>query len=339
MKAITYHAFGPPEVLQVTEIEKPIPKDPEICLRVKATSVGFGEVFARNFMAVGPGQFSMPFVFWLGAKFFFGWRKPRVKILGSVFSGEVESMGKSVEKFKPGNQVFGYIGQNMGTYAEFICLSESGCVAPKPENMSHEEAALAVYGPIMALPLMKKANIKPGHKVLIVGASGGIGAAAVQIARHYGATVTGVCGTHRIDFVKSLGADKVIDYKHNDFTQSGETYDLIFDVLGRSSFARCKNSLTPNGVYFLASFKMKQLFQMLWTKLSGGKKVICSLAPGSVEDLIAVKELIEAGKFKSLIDRRFTLEEMAMAHQYYESAERKGNVAITIKQSYESNNF
>ena len=197
--------------------------------------------------------------------------------------------------------------------------------------MTYEEAAVVPYGAIMALNLLRKMSIQPGQKVLIHGASGGIGSAAVQIAKYFGAEVTGVCGTPRLEFVKSLGADKVIDYAKEDFTQNGETYDLIFDVLGKGSFLRCKNSLSPNGIHLFASFKMKQLFQMLWTSMTGRQKVICAIAPGSLEDLISVKELIETGKIKTVIDRRYLLEQAAEAHRYVETGHKTGNVVITLE--------
>ncbi|HEY9246072.1 MAG TPA: NAD(P)-dependent alcohol dehydrogenase, partial [Candidatus Methanoperedens sp.] len=252
-------------------------------------------------------------------------------ILGSEFAGEVESVGKSVKSFKPGDQVFGYLGQSMGAYAEYLCMPENGCVTIKPANMTYEEAAVVPYGAIMALNLLRKMNIQPGQKVLINGASGGIGSAAVQIAKYFRAEVTGVCGTPRLEFVISLGADKVIDYTKEDFTQSGKTYDLIFDILGKSSFSGCKNSLSQNGRYLLASFKMKQLFQMLWTEMAGSKKVICAIASGSKEDLISVKELIEAGKIKAAIDRSYPLEQIAEAHRYVEKGHKKGHVVITVE--------
>jgi len=210
-------------------------------------------------------------------------------------------------------------------------MNEDGCVAIKPANMTYEEAAIVPYGAIMALNLLRKMNIQSGKKVLVNGASGGIGSAAVQIAKYFGAEVTGVCSTPRLEFVKSLGADKVIDYTKENFTQSGETYDLIFDILGKSSFSCCKSSLKQNGRYLLASFKMKQLFQMLWTSIIGNKRVICAIAPGSTADLISVKELIEAGKIKSIIDRRFPLEQTAEAHMYIEQGLKKGNVVITLE--------
>jgi NADPH:quinone reductase-like Zn-dependent oxidoreductase len=182
----------------------------------------------------------------------------------------------------------------------------------------------------MATSLLRKGNLQSGHKVLINGASGGIGSAAVQLARYYGAEVTGVCGAPRLEYVKSLGADQVIDYTEEDFTQNGETYDLIFDILGKSSFSRCKNSLKQNGIYLLASFKMKPLFQMLWTKMVGSKKVICAMASEKPEDLVFIKELIEAGKFKSIIDKCYPLEQAAEAHRYVESRLKKGQVVLTV---------
>ena len=197
--------------------------------------------------------------------------------------------------------------------------------------MTYEEAAAVPYGALTALDLLRKVNIQPGQKVLINGASGGIGSAAVQLARYFGAEVTGVCGTPGLEFVKSLGADKVIDYSKEDFSKNGETYDFIFDILGKGSFLKCKRTLTPNGIYFFASFKMKQLFQMLWTSMSRGKKVICAIAPGSLDDLISIKELIEAGKIKAIIDRRYPLEQAAEAHRYIENGHKKGNVVITIE--------
>jgi NADPH:quinone reductase-like Zn-dependent oxidoreductase len=330
MKAIVYTKFGPPEVLELKEVEKPAPKDNEVLIRVHATSVNFGDTMARNFKAISPREFNMPFLFWLLAKISFGLKQPKITILGSEFAGEVEAAGKDVKQFKKGDQVFGYPGQSFGAYAEYLCIPEDGVLAIKPANMTHEEAAVVPYGALMALPLLRKVNIRPGQKVLINGASGGIGSAAVQIAKHFGAEVTGVCGTPRVEFVRSLGADKVIDYTKEDFTQNGETYDLIFDILGRSSISRCKSSLKPNGIHLFASFKMKQLFQMLWTSRSGGKKVICALAPGSVEDLVSVKELIEAGKIRAIIDQRYPLEQIIEAHRYVEQGHKKGNVVITV---------
>jgi NADPH:quinone reductase-like Zn-dependent oxidoreductase len=330
MQAIVCTEYGPPDVLQLQEVAKPAPKDNEVLIRVRATSVNFGDTMARNFKAITPRQFNMPLLFWLLAKISFGLRKPKISILGSELAGEVETIGKDVKRFKKGDQVFGYPGPSFGAYAEYLCMPEDRTLAIKPANMTYEEAAVVPYGAIMALSLLRKMNIQPGQKVLINGASGGIGSAAVQIAKYFGAEVTGVCGTPRLEFVKSLGADKVIDYTKEDFTQSGETYDLIVDVLGKGSFSRYQSSLKPNGILLFVSFKMKQLFQMLWTSMTGTKKVVCALAPGSVEDLISVKELIEAGKIKAVIDRRYPLEQIAEAHRYVEKGHKKGNVVITV---------
>ncbi len=332
MKAIVYTEYGSPDVLHLTDVEKPAPKDNEVLIRIHATSVNFGDTIARNFKAITPRQFNMPFLFWLLAKISFGLRQPKITVLGSEFAGEIEEVGREVKRFKPGDQIFGYPGQSFGAYAEYLCMPEDSVLAIKPTNMTYEEAAVVPYGAIMALPLLRRVNIQPGQKVLVNGASGGIGSAAVQIARYFGAEVTGVCGTPRVEFVKSLGADKVIDYTKEDFTQNGETYDLIFDILGKSSFSGCKSSLKPNGIHLFASFKLKQILQMLWTSRSGGKKVICAIAPGSVEDLISVKELIEAGKIKAVIDRCYPMEQAAEAHRYVEQGHKKGPVVISVGQ-------
>jgi len=331
MKAIVCTEYGTPDVLQLKEVAKPTPKDNEVLIRVHATSVNFGDLMARNFKAVSPRKFNMLFPFWLLSKISFGLRKPNITILGNELAGEIEAIGKDVKRFKKGDRVFGYPGLSFGAYAEYVCLPENGVLAIKPTNMTYEEAAVVPYGAIMALNLLRKANIQPGRKVLVNGASGGIGSAAVQIAKHFGAEVTGVCGTPRLEFVKSLGADHVIDYTKEDFTQNGKTYDFIFDILGKGSFSRVKHSLKPNGILLFASFKMKHLLQMLWTSMIGGRKVICALAPGSVEDLISVKELIEAGKLKAVIDRCYPLEQTAEAHRYVEQGRKQGNVVIAIQ--------
>ena len=331
MKAIVYTKYGPPDVLQLKEVEKPTPKDNEILIRVYATPVNYGDITARNFSNLSPGEFNMPMLLWLPARISFGLRKPKNPILGSELAGEIEAIGKGVKKFRKGDQVFAYRGMSMGANAEYLCMPEDGMVGIKPANMTYEEAACVPYGGIMALSLLRKVNIQSGQKVLINGASGGIGSLAVQLAKYYGAEVTGVCSTPRLELVKSLGADKVIDYIKEDFTKNGERYDLIFDILGRSSFSRCKGSLTQNGRYLLASFKMKKLFQMLGTSIIGSKKVICALASEKSEDLIFLKELVEAGKIISVIDRCYPLEQTAEAHRYVEKGQKKGNVVITLE--------
>lgn len=330
MKAIVYTKYGPPEVLQLKEVEKPTPKDNEILVKVYATPVNYGDIMARQFSKISPSEFNMPMPLWLPARMTFGFRKPRITILGSEFAGEIEATGKDVKRFKEGDQVFGYRGMRMGANAEYLCMPEAGTVALKPTKMSYEEAAAVPYGGIMALSILRKVNIQLGQKVLINGASGGIGSLAVQLAKYFGADVSGVCSTPRLAYVKALGADEVIDYTQEDFTQSDQTYDLIFDILGRSSFSRCKSALKQNGRYLLASFKMKQLVQMLWTGVIGSKKVICALASESADDLIFIKELVEAGKIKTIIDRCFPLEQTAKAHRYVEEGHKKGHVVITV---------
>jgi NADPH:quinone reductase-like Zn-dependent oxidoreductase len=330
MKAIVYSEYGSPDVLQVKEVEKPLPGEKEVLVKVHATSVNYGDLAARNFREMSPQKFNMPLLFWLMAKISFGLRKPKTTILGSEFAGEVESTGKNVTKFKSGDPIFGYLGQNMGAYAEYICVPEDGVLAIKPANLTYEEAASVPYGAIMALNLLRKVNVHANQKVLINGASGGIGSAAVQIAKQMGAEVTGVCATPRLEFVKALGADKVVDYTKEDFTRNGETYDLIFDILGKSPFSRCKNSLKPKGILLHASFKMRHIFDMLRTSKSTGQRVFCAIAPGSLKDLVSVKELIEEGKIKSIIDKCFPMEQAAEAHRYVEQGNKKGNVVISI---------
>lgn len=331
MKAIVYTEYGPPDVLQLKEVEKPAPRENEILIRNHATNVNIGDIWARNFKKITPSKFTMPLPLWFPSRMYFGFTKPRVNILGSEFAGEVEAVGKEVKRFRKGDQVFGYRGQKMGANAEYLCMPEDGLVAIKPVNMTYEEAATIPYGALTALSLLRKVGIQRGQKVLINGASGSIGSAAVQLAKYFGAEVTGVCGTPRLEFVRILGADKVLDYTREDFTRNGETYDLIFDILGKSSFSSCKNALKQKGIYLLASFKIKQLFQMLWTSITPGKKVVCTLSSENPKDLIFIKELVEAGKIKSIIDRCYPLEQTAEAHRYIEKGYKTGSVIITIE--------
>ena len=328
MKAIMYEEFGPPEVFKIKEIEKPSPKENELLIKVHAANINYGDIIARKMKYVPIRQFHMPFLFWLIAKSSMGFRKPKKNILGNEFSGVIEEVGKDVERFKKGDEVFGYLGQSMGAYAEYLCMSEAGTVALKPSNISFEEAATVSGNSSTAKAILTKVDIKPGQKVLVNGASGGIGSIALQLAKSYGAEVTAVCGTPRLEMVKALGADKVIDYTIEDFTTKNETYDLIFDVLGMSSFSRSKKVLNTNGIYLLANFKSRQLLQMLRTKIIGKKKVICALAFET--DIDAIKELIENGKIKSYIDKTFPMEQAAEAHEYVERGLKKGNVVITF---------
>ncbi|MFN8531186.1 MAG: NAD(P)-dependent alcohol dehydrogenase [Anaerolineae bacterium] len=328
MKAVVYTEYGTPEVLHVAEVTTPMPKENEVLVRVHAVPVNFGDLLARNFKSVTAKTFSMPGLFLLPAKLAFGINKPKIRVLGSEFAGVVESVGSGVTQFKPGDKVFGYRGERMGAYAEYVCIAADGMVAKMPSNMTFEEAAAVPYGAYTALSLLKKVGIQPGQKVLINGASGGIGSYAVQLAKEFGAQVTGVCGAPRMAFVKSLGADKVIDYRKFDFTQSGERYDLIVDIQGKRSFAECKRVLNPNGRVLYVSFKMKQLLQMLWTQRFGSQKVICALSSEHQADLVYIRDLIEAGKIKSVIDRCFPMEQTADAHRYAESGSKQGHVVV-----------
>lgn len=330
MKAIIYTEYGSPDVLKLQEIAKPQPKDNEILIRIRATRVNYGDMLARKFGSVTTKEFNMPGILLLPARMEFGIRKPKKYILGSEFSGEVEAVGKDVKRFKAGEAVFGYRGSSFGAYAEYLCMPESGLVTHKPTNMSFEEATLIPYGALTALSHLKKLNIQPGQKVLVNGASGGIGSAGVQLAKYFGAEVTGVCSTNKMKFVQALGADKVLDYAKEDFTKNSERYDLIYDILGKSSFDTCQDSLTSKGILLYASFKVKQLIQMWKTSKSTGQKVICALSSETLDDLNFIKELIEAGKFKAVIDKRYPLEETAEAHRYYESGKNTGNVVITV---------
>lgn len=328
MKAAIYTEYGAPEVLHLAEVEKPTPKENDILIRVQARNINFGDLVARNFANLPLRKFHMPSILFVIARLSFGWRKPRVSVLGSEFSGVVDTVGANVTNFKPGNKVYGYLGQTMGANAEYVCMSADGTVTQMPENMSFAEAAAVPYGAVTAINLLKRVNIQPGHKVLINGASGSIGAAALQLAKHYGAEVTAVGGTARQGYMQALGADHVMDYTREDFTKSGETYDLILDVLGKSTFAGSKQSLTSNGRYLRASFKMREVFQALWTSRSNGKRVIVALATDQQEDLVLIRELVEAGKYSAIVDRCFPLEQAAEAHRYAESGNKTGSVII-----------
>lgn len=328
MKAMVYTEYGLPDVLELKEVEKPSPKENEILVRVHAVAVTFGETVARDF-TFSPGEFWLPVLLWPVARLEFGARRPRHPILGSELAGEIEAVGKEVKSFKPGEQVFGFSASH-GANAEYVCMPEDGVVASKPSNMSYAEAAVVPHGALTALHFMRKANIQPGENVLINGASGGIGQFAVQLAKHFGAEVTGVCSTPKLELVKSLGADEVIDYTKEDFTENDQTYDVIFDTAVVTSFSKCKSSLTQNGRYLLAVFGTRELLQMVWTSMTGGKKVIPGLAAINKEGLNFLKGLIEAGKIRTVIDRRYPLEQIAEAHRYFESGQKKGYVVVTV---------
>lgn len=325
MKAVVYTKYGPPDVLQLTEVAKPTPKANELLIKIHATTVTATEATFRR------GE---PWI----ARLFTGLTRPKNTQLGEELAGEIEAVGQDVTRFNVGDQVFGTAGPTFGANAEYICLPEEGVLAHKPTNITYEEAAASVDGVLTALPFLRDVgNIQRGQKVLINGASGSVGAAAVQLAKYFGAEVTGVCSSANIELVKSLGANQVIDYTQEDFTQSGETYDLIFDTVGKTSFTRSKNVLKPNGVFLEAAINgLAILPQVLWTSMFGGKKIkiaATGLRPPAdrTKDLVFLKELMEAGHIKPVIDRGYPLEEIAEAHRHVDTGHKKGNVVITVE--------
>jgi NADPH:quinone reductase-like Zn-dependent oxidoreductase len=319
MKAIVYTKFGPPNVLELKEVAKPTPGDNEVLIRIHATTVA----------AEDPGMRRSP-----GLN---GFTKPRKPILGFYLAGQVEGVGKDVKRFKKGDRVYGNTGMGLlGTYTEYKTMPEDAPLVSMPLNMSYEEAAAIPNGALTAVPFLRdKGNIQSGQKVLINGASGAVGTSAIQLSKSFGAEVTGVCSPSNVEMVKSLGADHVIDYTREDFTRNGQTYDIIFDTVGKSSFTRCKGSLTENGVYLTTVPSPAIFLQVLWTSKMGSKKVKISAtglraASAKTKDLLFITELIEAGKLKAVIDRCYPLEQIAEAHRYVETGRKKGNVVITL---------
>ncbi len=324
MKAIVWTKYGPPDVLQLKEVEKPAPRDNEVLIKVHAASVTTGDCEMRGLNCA----------LWLRLflRIYAGLRKPtRITILGSYLAGEIEVVGKDVKRFKVNDPVFGFVGMGFGAYAEYVCMPEKGAVTIKPSNMTYEEAATVPLGGLEALHFLRKGNVQRGQKVLINGAGGSIGTFGIQLAKHFGAEVTAVDSTGKLDMLRSIGADKVIDYTQEDFTKRGQTYDVIFDVIGKSPFSRSVRSLKKNGRYLITNPSGPiQFVRGKWTSRISSKKVIFETTNPKTEDLIFLKELIEAGKIKTVIDRRYLLEQIVEAHRYIEKGQKKGNVVIAL---------
>ncbi|WP_298683003.1 NAD(P)-dependent alcohol dehydrogenase [uncultured Methanomethylovorans sp.] len=322
MKAVVCTKYGPSEVLQLTEVEKPVPRENEVLIKVHAATVTPADIAFRK---------GDPFI----SRLFTGLLKPKFTP-GDELAGEIEAVGKSVKGFKKGDKVFGSSGTTFGAHAEYICLPEDAALGIMPDSADYAEAVAVCYGGLTALPFLRdKASIKRGQKVLINGASGAIGTLAVQLARYYGAEVTGVCSTANLELVRSLGAERVIDYTKEDFAKAGQTYDIIFDVVAKSSFPRCKSALRPDGIYLITFPSPGIMVQSIWTSKFGRKKAMfqaTGLRPAreKSKDLLFLKEITEAGKLKPVIDRRYPLEQIAEAHIYVEEGHKKGNVIITF---------
>ncbi len=324
MKAVVYDTYGPPDVLRLEDVERPVPKDDEVLVRIHAAAVTRADCATREAnRRSGLGVTLL-------SRSISGLRRPRQRILGSELAGVVEAVGAAVGEFAVGDRVFGSTGFRFGAYAEFTCLPESARVAHTPAGATFEEAAAICDGGLNALWCLRLADVQQGRRVLVYGASGAIGTAGVQLARHFGADVTAVCNTKNIELVRSLGADRVIDYTREDFTTSGETYDVIFDAVGKHSFKRCEGSLKKGGSY-LATDGLRNLILALWTPRFGDKKVLFKLPPRyTKKDVILLKELIEAGKYRAVIDRTYPLEKVVDATRYVETEQKTGNVILTV---------
>ena len=324
MKAIVYHRYGSPDVLELEEVAKPTPRDNEVLIRIDATVATTAQLAGRK------GDPPL-------ARLFTGLRRPKRTILGSEFAGEIEAVGKNVTRFRDEDQVVAAPGIDYGSYAEYKCMPEDGALATKPANMTYEEAAAVCEGGLTALPFLRDAGkIENGQKVLINGASGAVGTSAVQLAKTFGAEVTGVCSTANLDLVKSLGADVIIDYTKEDFTRTGQTYDIVFDAVGKSSFSRCRGLLSQRGVYLTTVPGASILLQILWTSRVGNKRAIIAFTglrkpSEKTKDLIFLKELAEARQIRAVIDRRYPLEQTAEAHWYVEEGHKKGSVILTVE--------
>lgn len=322
MKAIVCERYGPPDVLQLKEIENPIPKNNEVLIKTHATTVTSGDCRVRSL--------NVPTGFSLIMRLVFGVSRPRQPILGTELAGVVESVGKDVSKFKVGDPVFAFSDASMGCHAEYKCMPENGAMALKPANLTYDEAAALSFGGTTALDFLRRGNLQRGESVLIHGASGAVGTAAVQLARHVGADVTGVCSTANVELVRSLGASHVIDYTKEDFTQNGETYDIIVDTVGTALFPHSKASLKEGGRLLMVIAGLPDMLQAPWVSMTSSKKVIAGPVTTRPEDLLFLAKLAEMEAFKPVIDRRYPFEQIAEAHRYVDTGRKKGNVVITL---------
>ena len=325
MKAIVCAKYGPPDVLQIKEVKKPIPNENEVLIKIHATTVTAGDSEIRR----------LAFPIWMlfPIRLYMGILRPRNRILGQELAGEVEAVGKDVKRFAPGDQVFGTTGIGFGAYAEYVCLPEkstTGVLAIRPGNVTREEAASLPTGALEALHFLKQANIQSGQQVLVIGAGGSIGTFAVQLAKHFGAEVTGIDHSDKLDMLRTIGADHVIDYTQEDFTTSGRTYDVIFDVMGKSSFSRTIGCLSKTGIYLLGNAQPFDVVHGWWLARRSSKRVVTGSARHETAALDFLKELMAIGKIKSVVDRCYSLAEIPEAHSYVDSGRKKGNVVITV---------
>jgi NADPH:quinone reductase-like Zn-dependent oxidoreductase len=322
MKAIVYERFGPPEVLELRELPKPVPAPDEVRIRVRATTVTAADWRIRTR--------TVPEGLGLVARLYMGFGAPRHPILGTELAGDVEAVGKAVRKFQAGDRVFAYPGVSLGAYVEYKCLPEDGPLTPIPPNLGYEEAAALSFGGTTALKFLQAANLQAGERVLVLGASGGVGTAAVQLAKRLGATVTGVCSTSNVELVRSLGADEVIDYTRDDFTRSGSTWDVILDAVGTAPYSRSKAALRDGGRLLLVVAGLSDLLLAPWVSMTGRVKVVGGPRKAGPEDLRFLAALAEAGQFRPVIDRRYPFEQMVEAHRYVDTGHKKGNVVVTL---------
>lgn len=322
MRAVVFDKYGPPEVLRLQEVAKPIPKDHEVLIKIHATTVTAGDHRLRSL--------DVPTGFKLMSRLIFGFFKPKQPILGSEFSGVVEGLGKDVKNFKVGDEVFGFADASMGCYAEYRCMSERGNVLPKPSHLTHEQAAALSFGGTTALHFLRRGGVQSGQTVLVNGASGAVGTACVQLAKHFGAEVTGICSSANVELVRSLGAEHVIDYTQEDFTKNGQTYDIIVDTVGTVPISRCKASLKERGRILLISGSLPAMLQGMWFSLTTKKKAVAGVALGNLEDLRFLAKLAQDGEFTPVIDRQYSLEQIVEAHRYVDTGRKRGNVVITV---------